>query len=91
MCFKKYRYPFGDLGKYFSLVFYLQNNQKYKGTDEEDLLEDQEVDNQHYDANGHSLQQPPHDETDQENLSQHTVCFQSIEIAKRNSSIWQFF
>ena len=55
--------------KVFILVFYLQNNQKYKGTDEEDLLEDQEVDNQHYDANGHTLQ-PPHDETDQENLSQ---------------------
>ena len=65
------------LSKIFSLVFYLQNNQKYKGTDEEDLLEDQEVDNQHYDANGHSLLQPPHDETDQENLSQqpHTVRF----------------
>ena len=68
--------------KYFFFIF-LKNNQTNKGTDEEDQVEDQEIDTNHYDGNILHHQHKPHDETDKGEIINPPHYHQQTSLVKR--------
>jgi len=59
------------------------NNQTNKGTDEEDQVEDQEIDTNHYDGNILHHQHKPHDETDKGEIINPPHYHQQTSLVKR--------